>query len=139
LKVQEMLQTCAEHAEKPKKEEPAVVGGENAADAEGDVPMAASTSEPAAATSTQPGGSASEPFSSVATQPDAAAPITQPDSPAAAEGEGEGESEESKPETLRHQAVATIGIALIAMGEDVGAEMALRQFQHLVSSTCHVA
>jgi 26S proteasome regulatory subunit N1 len=29
---------------------------------------------------------------------------------------------------------AVIGIALVAMGEDVGAEMALRQFNHLVSS-----
>lgn len=31
-----------------------------------------------------------------------------------------------------HQAIATIGIAMIAMGEDVGAEMSLRQFDHLV-------
>lgn len=31
------------------------------------------------------------------------------------------------------QAFAVIGIALVAMGEDVGAEMSLRQFQHLVS------
>jgi 26S proteasome regulatory subunit N1 len=32
-----------------------------------------------------------------------------------------------------YQAFAVIGIALVAMGEDVGAEMALRQFNHLVS------
>lgn len=32
-----------------------------------------------------------------------------------------------------HQAIAVIGIAMIAMGEDVGAEMSLRQFDHLVS------
>lgn len=32
-----------------------------------------------------------------------------------------------------HQALAVIGIALISMGEDVGAEMAIRQFNHLVS------
>ncbi|NXD32184.1 RPN1 protein, partial [Spelaeornis formosus] len=32
-----------------------------------------------------------------------------------------------------HQAAAVIGIALVAMGEDVGAEMALRQFQHLMT------
>ncbi|KAG8679337.1 proteasome regulatory particle base subunit, partial [Ceratobasidium sp. 394] len=32
------------------------------------------------------------------------------------------------------QAFAVIGIALVAMGEDVGAEMSLRQFQHLASS-----
>jgi 26S proteasome regulatory subunit N1 len=30
------------------------------------------------------------------------------------------------------QAFAVIGIALVAMGEDVGAEMSLRQFNHLV-------
>ena len=32
-----------------------------------------------------------------------------------------------------HQSVAVLGIALIAMGEDIGAEMSLRQFSHLVS------
>jgi len=32
------------------------------------------------------------------------------------------------------QAFAVIAISLIAMGEDIGAEMALRQFNHLVSS-----
>ena len=31
-----------------------------------------------------------------------------------------------------HQAVSVLGIALIAMGEDIGAEMALRIFNHLV-------
>ena len=31
------------------------------------------------------------------------------------------------------QAYAVIGIALVAMGEDIGAEMSLRQFNHLVS------
>lgn len=31
-----------------------------------------------------------------------------------------------------HQAMAVIGIALISMGEDVGAEMSIRQFNHLV-------
>jgi len=30
------------------------------------------------------------------------------------------------------QAFAVLGIALIAMGEDIGAEMSLRQFNHLV-------
>jgi len=32
----------------------------------------------------------------------------------------------------QHQAFAVLGIALIAMGEDVGAEMCLRQFNHLM-------
>lgn len=31
-----------------------------------------------------------------------------------------------------HQAFAVIGIAVISMGEDIGAEMSLRQFDHLV-------
>lgn len=31
------------------------------------------------------------------------------------------------------QGFAVIGIAVIAMGEDIGAEMSLRQFNHLVS------
>lgn len=33
-----------------------------------------------------------------------------------------------------HQAVAVLGIALIAMGEEIGAEMSLRTFSHLVSA-----
>jgi 26S proteasome regulatory subunit N1 len=33
-----------------------------------------------------------------------------------------------------HQAFAVLGVALIAMGEDVGAEMALRTFDHLVTA-----
>lgn len=31
-----------------------------------------------------------------------------------------------------HQALAVLGIAIIAMGEEIGAEMALRTFNHLV-------
>ena len=33
---------------------------------------------------------------------------------------------------MTYQAFAVIGIALVAMGEDVGADMSLRQFNHLV-------
>lgn len=35
------------------------------------------------------------------------------------------------------QGVAVLGIALIAMGEEIGSEMALRTFGHLVSSSVH--
>ena len=31
-----------------------------------------------------------------------------------------------------HQALAVLGIALIAMGEEIGSEMAIRSFNHLV-------
>ena len=33
-----------------------------------------------------------------------------------------------------HQALAVIGIALVSMGEDVGSDMSIRQFNHLVRS-----
>jgi len=50
------------------------------------------------------------------------------------EGEGserKDEKKEKKDDTF--QAFAVLGIALIAMGEEIGAEMSLRQFNHLVS------
>lgn len=40
---------------------------------------------------------------------------------------------------LLHQGVAVLGIALIAMGEEIGSEMALRTFGHLVSYTTLLA
>lgn len=43
------------------------------------------------------------------------------------------ESKDGVKEDDTFQAFATIGIALVAMGEDVGAQMAIRQFNHLVS------
>ena len=47
------------------------------------------------------------------------------------------DSEQSEPGSIgepgSHQAICVLGIALIAMGEDIGAEMALRTFNHLVS------
>ncbi|KAL5504235.1 RPN1 [Sanghuangporus vaninii] len=42
------------------------------------------------------------------------------------------EKKEGSKEDDTYQAFATIGVALIAMGEDVGAEMAIRQFNHLM-------
>jgi len=32
-----------------------------------------------------------------------------------------------------HQGIAVLGIAAIAMGEDIGSEMVLRSYNHLVS------
>jgi 26S proteasome regulatory subunit N1 len=47
------------------------------------------------------------------------------------EKEGEDKDKKEKVDDT-YQAFAVIGIALVAMGEDVGAEMSLRQFNHLV-------
>ena len=44
--------------------------------------------------------------------------------------------EESKPDAT-FPSFAVIAIALIAMGEDIGAEMSLRQFNHLVRIIIH--
>ncbi|KAG0140497.1 hypothetical protein CROQUDRAFT_665118 [Cronartium quercuum f. sp. fusiforme G11] len=40
--------------------------------------------------------------------------------------------EEASDQTTLHQQLAVLGIAIIAMGEDVGAEMSLRHFGHLM-------
>lgn len=46
----------------------------------------------------------------------------------------EGEEKEEKPaKDDTFQGLAVIGIALVAMGEEIGAEMTIRQFNHLVS------
>jgi 26S proteasome regulatory subunit N1 len=46
----------------------------------------------------------------------------------------DGEEAEEKPaKDDTFQALAVIGIALVAMGEEIGAEMTIRQFNHLVS------
>ena len=44
-------------------------------------------------------------------------------------------SEEEEKKDGSHQGIAVVGIAAIAMGEDIGIEMALRAFNHLVSAT----
>ncbi|TCD68746.1 proteasome regulatory particle base subunit [Steccherinum ochraceum] len=46
--------------------------------------------------------------------------------------EGEEEAKEEKPKDDTFQAFAVIGIALVAMGEEIGSEMSLRQFNHLM-------
>jgi 26S proteasome regulatory subunit N1 len=72
---------------------------------------------------------AAEPAEGAPTTPEDAAEAPAP-APAASSA---GANEEPKPAPdMTHQALAVIGIALVAMGEDVGAEMALRHFQHLV-------
>lgn len=159
LKIQDMLHICGEHADSQKKvaKEPEAAAAP-APETSEDVNMF----ESAEAARAAPGADATGAPSMAATSPagfDAilqnmmnpraptsndAAPAPEgaaPAAPAAAEGEAdapaaeeeEEEAEEGEPKPLRHQAVATLGIALIAMGEDIGSEMALRQFQHLVS------
>ena len=46
--------------------------------------------------------------------------------------DGEEDAKDEKPKDDTFQAFAVIGIALVAMGEEIGGEMSLRQFNHLV-------
>lgn len=47
--------------------------------------------------------------------------------------EEKSESKKKKKGSGAHQGVAVLGIALIAMGEEIGVDMALRAYAHLVS------
>ncbi|KAL1406243.1 proteasome regulatory particle base subunit [Vanrija albida] len=107
LKVQSMLHICAEQpsAAKPKAEEGAAADGEASGEASGEAGAVAGDVDMDAGAGRTVGGD------------DAA--DAEPAEPVKAD--------------LRHQTMAVIGIALVAMGEDVGAEMALRQFQHLMT------
>lgn len=109
LKIQSLLHHCAEHVSAPKTAATTENGDAAAAAAGNDAATAANAEANAAAAATE-GGAAN-----------------------AAEGGGEASSEEPKKKDDTYQAFAVIGIALVAMGEDVGAEMSLRQFNHLVS------
>lgn len=57
----------------------------------------------------------------------------QPTDASAAPAADAEEKDKKVEQDMTYQAFAVIGIALIAMGEEVGAAMCLRQFNHLVS------
>jgi 26S proteasome regulatory subunit N1 len=124
LKVQQMLQICGEHAEKKKPAEPEpteTAAPDATATVEGEDVNMEGGDATAAGSSTMPGS------------------LDAPVPPTAGAADETAEAADDEPASpLKHQAVAVIGIALIAMGEEVGAEMALRQFQHLVRVKDHV-
>lgn len=143
LKIQEMLHLCAEHV--PKKKENAEGEGEGEgedetplADAQGDVDMAAGDADTAPAPAAD-GSATAESSTTTAPAPngDAETPATDPAQAEAAKGVPPAPGRTPDPDfpatSFTYQAFSTIGIALIAMGEDVGSEMALRQFQHLMT------
>jgi 26S proteasome regulatory subunit N1 len=69
--------------------------------------------------------------------PEAAA--TAAEAAPAADAAGDKDKDKEVKDGCNYQSVAVIGIALIAMGEEVGSEMALRHFQHLVSLESRVS
>ena len=48
------------------------------------------------------------------------------------------EEKKDEKDLSSRQAIAVLGIALIAMGEEIGSEMAFRTFGHLVSRLCGI-
>ncbi|EJT99331.1 26S proteasome regulatory complex non-ATPase subcomplex Rpn1 subunit [Dacryopinax primogenitus] len=67
-----------------------------------------------------------------ATQPNGTNETAAPSAPADGTATEEKKEEEKKEDDDTFQAFAVLGIALVAMGEDVGAEMSLRTFNHLM-------
>lgn len=117
LKIQNMLHLCADREDDVPAEEEGegetapAASTEAAADASGDVEMSSGEGAAAPAPTVTPAAIAA-----------ATAAAAEPSEP-----------KEQLKKDMRHQAMAVIGIALVAMGEDVGSEMALRQFQHLMT------
>ncbi len=71
-------------------------------------------------------------------EPEDATPTTGKGSKSkSSKDKGKKGDKENEPGSLNepgsYQSVSVLGIALIAMGEDIGAEMAMRTFNHLVS------
>jgi 26S proteasome regulatory subunit N1 len=113
LKVQDMLRVCAEHG----TTQPVTAAAANAA--------------PAAA---GPGGGAA---SLLAALTGGGAPAARGGANGAAAGATGADTTgtANTPENIalaEHQAIAVLGIALVAMGEDTGSEMTLRSFDHLL-------
>ena len=136
LKIQQMLQICSEHAVdfSAKKKEEVV---EEEVSEETEEVEAPPTPAPAAAPTPLTGMEIDSDLPSTPAVT-ASAPAVNGEAPASAAAPQENEEEESKKKEvkqekeLRKQGIAVIGIALVAMGEEVGAEMVLRHFQHLV-------
>ena len=135
-----MLHLCAEHAKKEKKKTDETSdanddaqAADTPADGDGDVAMGDDVARTPNDAPTREPPAAGEADATTAPDVPVVPAIEAPVPPPPGEVPEAAEEEEVEGKPLKHQAVATIGIALIAMGEEVGAEMALRQYQHLVS------
>jgi len=117
LKIQNMLHLCTDHIiiEKP-EDKTAQTGAGAGAAAAAAAAAVAGNSTPAIA----PGGTTKPAPATAATQEEEKKETEEEKKPPAQEGDDE------------FQAFAVLGIALISMGEDIGSNMALRSFNHLM-------
>lgn len=104
LKIQQMLHSCADHLGVDEKDDDEE-GGEGEDGESGAAAAAAATGSTPAANAT---------------------------TTATSEADKEKEKEKEKENNDLHQAFSVMGIALVAMGEDVGSEMTLRHMSHLM-------
>ncbi|WPK26707.1 hypothetical protein PUMCH_004067 [Australozyma saopauloensis] len=131
LQIQSLLQMCSAKPKKdaePKPEE----GGDEEGTAE-----AGEAGEPAEAAATEP---KTEPDTAPATEDvemeDASeepqTEVKKEKEEAAEEAEAEEDDEEEEETEEMYQGIAILGLACIAMGEDIGQDMVLRHFSHLM-------
>ena len=142
LKIQSLLHTCSEFYKSKDKEGSEQTQEEGAGSSEA-TPTSAKTGEGVPASggedSGKPADKPSDKPAEASTEKTAAStPSEKEKSKKSSSKDVEmKDAEQSEPGAIgepgSHQAVCVLGIALIAMGEDIGAEMALRTFNHLVS------
>ena len=156
LKIQSLLHTCSEFYKSKDKEGGEQAQEEGAGSTTEATPISGKPGEVVVpATPTSGGGGADDTSGKPADKPADAPPTSSSssDKPTTSEKSGKKASSSSKDVEMKdsdqpagepgsigepgsHQAICVLGIALIAMGEDIGAEMALRTFNHLVSDNC---
>lgn len=128
LKIQQLLHTCSEfHGNKEEEEgsESEVPSKEDSGDAKPADKEGEATEGGGEATGGGEGGdSASAKDTTKKSDSSKSKDVEMKDAESAEPG--------SLSEAGAHQAISVLGIALIAMGEEIGAEMALRTFNHLV-------
>lgn len=134
LKIQKLLHLCSEHYETPAAEKKTAASR----GPRGPAPAAATPARPAA----QPGNVNVAGTPAPTGTPAVAPAAPRRDLPGAASAATPGAPETAaadatpappaKPDLSSQQAVAVLGIGLIAMGDDIGSQMALRMFGHLI-------
>ena len=131
LKIQSLLHTCSEFYKSKDKEDSEQSQEKEETGTSESTPTSGKTGE---AVPTATGDDASKPADKPA---DKATPSDKGSKKTASKDVEMQNAEQLEPGAIgepgSHQAICVLGIALIAMGEDIGAEMALRTFNHLVS------
>ncbi len=130
LEIQKLLSICGEHPEKPEAKEET----EEKAAAGAATPAAAGA---AAAGIARPAGTAGATAAPTAAAGAGAATASTGTATAGAAGAKpaatkEGEADETSASTNLHQSSACLGIALLAMGEELGAQMAMRALDNIL-------